>query len=187
MSPGEQAAQVAVAVGVTVLGAVAAAGLGCAVAVVSAAFPRVADRVDRQSRTSGTGSALLVGTLSTLGVLAVLAGAARAGEGAGAIAAIVLGAPLFLAWVAGLLAVVPLVGERVLGARGPSASPIRRAVTGSLAFALAGVPGLALHPLFLLLALLLVAWPVGVAILALVARASRPAARTPDTPAAVTP
>src|SRR5262249_33454709 len=154
--PGEQAVHVALAVGIVVLGAFAAAGLGCAVAVVGAAFPRVADRVDRQARTSGTGTALLVGTLATLGVLAVLAGASRAGQAAAVIAATVLGVALFLAWVAGLVAVVPLVGERVLGARGPSASPLRRAVTGSIVFALASLPAFALHPLFVLLALLLV-------------------------------
>jgi hypothetical protein len=183
MSPADQAVHVALAIAGIVLGALVAAGLGCAVAVVAAAFPRVVDRVDRQARVGGTAIALVVGTLATLGALAVIAGAGKAAPGAGAIAAIVLGIPLFLAWVAGLLAVVPLVGERILGLAGPSASPLRRAVTGSVAFALAGLPGLAFHPLFVLVALLLVAWPVGVAAFAALSR--RPAvAAAPPPPAA---
>lgn len=159
-------------------------GTGCAYAVLGAVFPSLTQAVDRQARSGSSTAQGLLGSLAVAGVLLALAGVAQTGSPtAGAVAAIVLGGPALLLAIAGSLATVPLLGERLLGARGPDASPLRRAIVGSVALGLAFVPGLAfrLYPLALLLGVPLFGWPLGVAVAAFLARGRGAAATTSPT------
>jgi hypothetical protein len=172
-------------------GVIAVVGVGCAAAVLGAAFPAVARANDRAARERGTTGPLLVGALVVLGTLVALSGASKAGEGATWAAALLLALPASLLWLAGLTAVLPLIGERCLGAGGAVASPLRRAVVASLAIGVAAVPTAATKfvPLWALLGLVVFGWPTGVGLLAAIARwkSRSPRAEPPPPPAPPTP
>lgn len=163
-------------VGWVVLVVAAVAGLGCLAAVLGVLFPRVASACDATSRATSPTAPLLVGSLVVLGTAAVLAGLSRLGPVAAGLALLVVGLPTILALVAGGTATLPLLGERVLGAKGPDASPLRRGVTGALTLGFATLPALVLRApvLALLVATAVVGWPVGVGLsAALAARKAR--------------
>ncbi|MFO0932511.1 MAG: hypothetical protein U1E39_07360 [Planctomycetota bacterium] len=159
------------------------AGFGCVAAILAALFPRVAAATDRQARASAPTTALLVGSLLALGLVALLAGLSHAGGHGAAVAFLLLGVPAMLLLLAGSLATVPLLGERLLGARGPSAAPLTRSVVGSLALGAALLPGLVfqLHAVAFLVAMAVFGWPLGVGLSALLAwrRARRAPAAAP--------
>jgi hypothetical protein len=161
---------------------IAVVGTGCAAAVLGAAFPGVARANDRTARAGGATVPTLVGALVVLGTLAALSGASKAGEAATWVALLLLALPTSLLWLAGWTACAPLLGERMLGARGVSASPLLRAVTASLSIALAAVPALLARfvPATVLLALVAFGRPTGVGLLAAIASVrARPAAPAP--------
>lgn len=167
-------AAVAAIVGVAVLVALGIAGIGCSTAILASLFPRMTAALDRQARSGSAASALVVGSLVLVGVFAAAAGAAHSGSPAlGLVVAVVLALPACLLWLAGAMATLPLLGERLLGSRGPTASPLSRAVAGSLALAVALIPGVVfrLVPLGFLMALVVLGWPLGVGLAALLSRA----------------
>jgi hypothetical protein len=159
------------------------AGFGCVTAILGALFPRVAGATDRQARAAAPTSALLVGSLLALGLVALLAGLAHAGGPAAGVAFLLLGVPALLLLLAGSLATVPLLGERLLGARGPAASPLWRSIVGSLALGAALLPGVVFqfHAVGFLVAMAVFGWPLGVGLSALLAwrRARRAPPPTP--------
>jgi hypothetical protein len=155
----------------------AVVGLASLVCLLGAAAPTLRAAADHHARTRSPGLSVLVGALTVVGVFLVLAWAAKAGPTPGAVAAIAIGLPAALALATGALAVVPLVGERALGARGISASPLSRALAGSLVLLGALVAGLALGPFVLVVLAIVVGWPLGVGLGAAFAR------RTPPTDA----
>ncbi|HVG94732.1 MAG TPA: hypothetical protein VND21_09810 [Planctomycetota bacterium] len=164
-------AGVAAGFGVALLAMLGVAGLGAAVAVLGAVVPRLQATMDLRAREGG---GLLSGSLVAVGALAAAAAVAQAGAvGRGAAALVVLAAAALA--LAGALATLPLLGERLLGARGAEASPLRRSVTGALALGLAFLPALALHlwPLAFLLGLVVVGWPLGVCLSGVMRRAGR--------------
>ena len=179
----DAAAQVAMIAGVVVLSVLAVAGVGCAIAVLAAAFPSLASAMDRHARAAGTWSPLWIGSVVAFGAVIALAGAGKAGDVAAFVAVVLLGLPALLLWAAGMMAVLPLLGERLLGTGGATAGPLKRAVVGSLALALAVLPGTLarVHVVNLVLALVLFGWPLGVGLGALFARLRRapPAAGPP--------
>lgn len=153
--------------------AIGVVGLGCAYAVLGAVFPGLTQAADRQARSGSSAAQGLFGSLAVAGVLVAMAGVAKLGSPtADAVAALALGGPALLLAMAGSLGTLPLLGERLLGTRGPAASPLRRAIVGSVALGLAFVPGLAFrfYPLALLLGVPLFGWPLGVAVAAWLAR-----------------
>jgi hypothetical protein len=161
--------------------ACAVAGIGCMLAVLAVVFPRVAAAVDRQARAGTPTVPLLLGSLVVVGVLAVLSGASHfGGKTGGGLAFLLLGLPALLLLLAGSTATVPLLGERLLGARGPSRSPLIRAILGAVTLGAAILPTLAgLHFLTVLLGCAVFGWPVGVALASLLGR--RGAKSTPGT------
>jgi hypothetical protein len=163
-APAEQAARAGLLLAVAGLALLGAAGVGCFAAVLGVAFPRLASSLDRRARAVSFGGAQLVGALFTVGGLAVLWASGQGGHGVRVLVGLLVGVPLLLAWTAGLVAVLPLVGEGLLGARGATSSPVLRATIGSVVLALAAAPGLALKPWLVLWALVAVGWPVGVAL-----------------------
>jgi hypothetical protein len=168
-------AGVAAVAGMVLLFLLAFAGLGCAVSLLSVVFPSLSNAVDRHARTSSPAWSTLVGVLVALGVGLAAAGAHRTGWHAlGGAVGIALVLPALLLAIAGLLATIPLLGERVLGRRGEDASPLLRAVTGSVVLALAAGAGAAFHPLGILVAAAMLGWPLGVGVGALVRRIRRP-------------
>jgi hypothetical protein len=153
---------------------VAVLGLASLVSLLGAAAPAVRAAADRHARTRSPGLSVLAGALVAVGVFLVVAWAAKAGGTPAAVAAIVLGLPGVLALATGALAVVPLVGERALGARGLSASPFTRALTGSVVLLASLVAGFALGPFALLVVAVVVGWPLGVGLGAAFSRRTRP-------------
>lgn len=146
-------------------GLLAAAGVGCAVALVGAVVPRLRDGVDAAARGASAGRLWLVGCLALGGVLLALAALAKTGVPAvSTIAAIALGLPTAVLLLVGALGAIPLLGERLLGAGGATASPLRRSVTASVAIALGLLPAFVppLVPLGILVGLVALAWPLGV-------------------------
>ena len=161
------------------------AGIGCVAAILGALFPRIAAATDRQARAAAPTAAVLVGSLLCLGLVAVLAGLSNAGGGTAAgLAFLLLGVPAVLLLLAGSMATIPLLGERLLGARGPDASPLRRSVIGCLALGAALLPGVVfqLHALGFLVAMAVLGWPVGIGVSAVLA--ARRARKAPPPPAA---
>ena len=141
----------------------------------------LASATDRQARLGSSAAQGLLGSLAVAGVLARHRGRRPAGVADGrGIVGIALGGPALLLAIAGSLGTVPLLGERLLGAAGARASPLRRAIVGSVALGLAFVPGLAFrfYPLALLLVVPLIGWPLGVAVAAWLARGSAGAGAT---------
>ena len=186
----DAAAHIALVAGVVVLAALAVAGIGCAIAVLGAAFPSLHSAMDRHARAAGTWSPLWIGSAVAFGGTIALAGAAKAGDGTALAAALLIGLPALLLWTAGMIAVLPLLGERLLGGGGVSASPLFRCVVGSVALALAVLPGVLsrVHVLNVVLALVLFGWPLGVGLGALFARLRRaPTPRAPVPPAGTPP
>ncbi len=182
LSPIDAAHGVLAGLGIAAAGLVALVGVGCFAAVLGALLPRVAAAADRAARAGSATGPLLVGSLVVLGTLAVVAGAAQAGAAAAGVAFVVLGLPATALFLAGLSATLPLLGERLLGAGGAAASPLRRAVVGAGALGLAFLPTvlLQLHPLTFLLLMAALGWPVGVGLFAALAR--RRAAGTTSSP-----
>ncbi len=177
--PAMSGSNVAMIVLVVLGAALGVVGTGCAYAVLAAVFPSLAQATDRQARLGSSAAQGLLGCLAVAGVLVAIAGVAQLGSPtADAIVGIALGGPTLLLAIAGSLGTVPLLGERLLGipapgaGRGAEASPLRRAIVGSVALGLAFVPGLAFrfYPLALLLVVPLVGWPLGVAVAAWLAR-----------------
>ena len=179
----EELTQVAMIAGVVVLSILAVAGVGCAIAVLAAAFPSLAAAMDRHARAAGTWSPLWIGSVVAFGAVIALAGAGKAGDVAAFVAVVLLGLPALLLWAAGMMAVLPLLGERLLGTGGTAAGPLKRSVVGSIALALAVLPGTLarIHVVNLVLALVLFGWPLGVGLGAVFARLRRapPAAGPP--------
>jgi hypothetical protein len=178
----------AVTLGAFFGGVIAVAGVGCAAAVLGAAFPAVSRANDRTARESGATAPMLVGALVVLGTLAALSGAAKAGPAATWIAAVLLALPTSLLWLAGWTACAPLLGER-LGASGVAASPLKRSVVASLAIAVAAAPLLLVKfvPAVVLLGLVVFGWPTGVGLLATIARFRRRTPAVPPPPAPPAP
>lgn len=148
-------------------GLVAAAGVGCAVALVGAVVPRLKDGVDASARAAPAGRLWLVGCLALGGVLLALGALAKVGVAAvSVVAAIALGVPTLVLLLVGALGAIPLLGERLLGDAGPTASPLRRSVTASVAIGLGLLPAFVpmLVPLGFLVGLVALAWPLGVGI-----------------------
>ena len=142
-------------------------GVGCAIAVLGAVLPRVATTMERQAKESG-GGAFLYGSLTLLGIFAALALAARVHAHVAAGLAILLGVPAFLLLLAGSLGTFPMLGERLLGAKGATASPLLRSIVAALALGLGLAPGLArgVEAWVFLLGLVVTGWPLGVGIAA---------------------
>ena len=173
----DAAPHMAAVAGAVVLAILASAGVGCAIAVVSAAFPTLAASMDRHTRAAGTWSPVWIGSVVAFGSAIAVAGAAKAGGGGALLGLLVIGVPTLLLWTAGMMAVLPLLGERLLGRSGTEAGPLKRAVVGSVALSLAFLPGAVsqIHVVNVVLAFLVFGWPLGVGLLALFARLRRPA------------
>jgi hypothetical protein len=148
-------------------GLLAAAGVGCAVALVGAVVPRLRDGVEASARGASAGRLWLVGCLALGGVLLALGALAKIGVATvSAVAAIALGVPTLALLLVGALGAIPLLGERLLGDAGAAASPLRRSVTASVALGLGLLPAFVpiLVPLGFLVGLVALAWPLGVGI-----------------------
>jgi hypothetical protein len=156
------------------VGGVAIAGLASLVCLLGAVAPSVHGASDRQARRQSPGWATVVGALVGFGVLACVSWAAGAGKTPGAVAALALGVPALLLALSGATAVVPLLGERVLGERGPTAAPLRRAFAGAAVVILALAASLAVPPLFVALAIAVVGWSLGTGLGAALAGLRRP-------------
>lgn len=157
-------AAIAAIAGMVLAAVVVAAGVGAAVALFGAMVPRWRDAVDAATRAASAGWILVTGSAGLGGVLFALTAAGRVDAAwVQTTVMIVLGIPTILLALAGSLGAIPLLGERLLGAGGISASPLRRSVTATLAIFGALLPGLALDagPLSLLVALVGLAWPLG--------------------------
>ncbi len=102
------------------------AGIGCVAAILGALFPRIAAATDRQARAAAPTTAVLVGSLLCPWASSPSSPASsHAGGGTAAgLAFLLLGVPAVLLLLAGSIATFPLLGERLLGARGPAASPL---------------------------------------------------------------
>lgn len=159
----------------------AVAGVGAAVAILGALFPRMAAAADRQARAGAPTTPLLVGSLVGLGAVLLQAAAAALGPTASGIVFLGVGVPALVLLLVGTTATVPLLGERLLGARGPERAPLTRAVVGALALGAALLPGgvFQLHPLAFLVGLAVLGWPVGVGLATFLAW--RRARRAPPT------
>ena len=187
LSPVESATNVLVGAGAVLAGILALVGLGCFVAVLGAVAPRVAAAAEREARAGSPTGPLLVGSLVVLGALALVAAAAKAGGTAAAVAFVVLGLPVTALLLAGVTATIPLLGERLLGAGGAAASPLRRSIVGALALGFAPVPTvvLQLHPLTFVVLMAALGWPVGVGLATVLARRRAPSA--PEATASTSP
>lgn len=163
------------------------AGVGCAAAVLGAAFPAIARANDRTARAAGSGTPMVVGALVVVGTLAALSALSKTDATATAIALVLLALPTALLWLAGLTACAPLLGER-LGAGATASSPLRRSVVASLAVGFAVAPALVTKflPATVLLGLVVFGWPTGVGLLTASARLRRreppPPPPAPPTP-----
>lgn len=160
-------AAVAAVVAMVAGGFLAAAGLGCAIALVGAVVPRLRDAIESAGRDASAGRTWLVGCLALGGALLAITAAAKTGvEAIGVAAAVAIGLPTIALVFLGALGAIPLLGERLLGAGGATASPLRRCVTATVALALAIVP--AFVPAFVALAFVVglvgLGWPLGVGI-----------------------
>jgi hypothetical protein len=148
-------------------GLLAAAGVGCAVALVGAVVPRLRDGVEASARAASPGRLWLVGCLGLGGVLLALAALAKTGVPAvSVVAAILLAVPALVLLLVGALGAIPLLGERLLGTAGAAASPLRRCVTASVTVAVGLLPACVptLAPLGFLVGLVALGWPLGVGI-----------------------
>ena len=160
-------AAIAALVGMVLASLLACVGVGCAVALVGVVAPRLRDFVDSAARSASAGRMLLIGSLVLGGVLLALAAISKLDSSVVmTIAGIVLALPTFLLFVLGVLGALPLLGERLLGAGGATASPLRRSVTATLSIGLAIVPSFAFGAtiLGLLVGLVALAWPLGAGI-----------------------
>jgi hypothetical protein len=135
-------------------------GLAALVSLLGVVAPSLQRAADRQARAASPGWATVAGALVAFGVLAVLGWAAKSGETPGAVAALVLGLPAALLTAAGALGTLPLLGERVLGARGASASPLLRHLVGAFVVLFAVGAGAAAQMHVVVLAIVL-GWPLG--------------------------
>jgi hypothetical protein len=175
-------AAIAAAFGIAALCFLALVGFGCAVALLGAVFPALQAAADRRARALGAGWPFVVGSLAALGVLLALGAAAGTRSQAvigGVFLLVVL--PAGLLALLGCLAGLPLLGERMLGAKGPSASPLRRSIVASVALGLGVLPGAVFPPLAgvsALAVLIAVGWPLGLG-LATVLRRADPAKAAP--------
>ncbi len=189
-------AGVAAAFGQAILGILAVAGIGCALCVLRAVFASVATAMDREARASSPAVACLVGTLVGFAVVAAAAGAGQVGGPLAVAVGVLLVVPAALLAVAGAVATVPLLAERVLGPKGADASVLKRSVIGALVFGLAILGCSLLRPLGILMAVVTIGWPLGVGIGAVLRRmrtrqggalpavsaSAEPSATAPDTP-----
>lgn len=149
-----------------VVGLIACAGVGAALAVLRVVLPGVAGAADRSVAATSTRRLLLMGALPVLG--AALLGRAVEALGAPALGvayALLVVLPLGLALVAGAMGAVPWLGERLLE-RGTPRSPLARAAGGAVALGLAATTAW-LPPLFALVALLVLGWLLGIGLGAL--------------------
>ena len=163
-------AAIAAIAGMIFAGLLASAGVGCAIALVGVVAPRLRDFVDAAARPASAGRVFLVGSLVLGGVLFAVMGASRVDSSVvHTVTVILLGVPTFLLFAVGALGAIPLLGERLLGARGADASPLRRSITATLAIGVAIVPAYAFGAtiLGLLVGLVGLAWPLGAGIEAL--------------------
>jgi hypothetical protein len=158
----------------------ALAGVGCALCVLRTVFSAVAGATDRHARAASPAASSLAGALVALGVIAALAGAHRSGSPAATLLVVlVLAIPAALLSIAGALATVPLLAERVLGPGGADASLLKRAVVGSIVTGLALVATAPFHVLWVLMVLVASGWPLGVGLGTVLSRLRRPAATPP--------
>jgi hypothetical protein len=176
-------AAVAAGFGLAALGGLALVGLGCAVALLGAVFPAAQAAVERRVRALGAGWPFVVGSLVALGVVLAL-GAAAGTRSQGLVAAVLLLVvlPALLLTILGLLAGLPLLGERMLGARGRDASPLWRCVVASVALGLGVLPGVVFPPLAPVSALAVLTacgWPLGLGLATLLRRGETPAPQAP--------
>jgi hypothetical protein len=179
-------AAIAAAFGVAALCLLALVGFGCAVALLGAVFPAVQAAADRRARTLGAGWPFVVGSLLAVGVLLALGAAAGTrSEGLVGLVLLLVVLPAFLLALLGSLAGLPLLGERMLGARGAEASPLRRSIVASVALGLGVLPGVVFPPLAPVSALAVLTacgWPLGLG-LATVLRRAEPAPGAAPPPA----
>jgi hypothetical protein len=171
--------------GIGALVLLALVGFGCAVALLGAVFPAVQAAADRRARALGAGWPFVVGSLVAVGVLLAL-GAAAGTRSQGLVGAVLLLVvlPAFLLTLLGLLAGLPLLGERMLGAKGPDASPLKRSIVASVALGLGVLPGVIFPPLAGVSALAILTacgWPLGLGLATVLRRAdpAPPAAPPP--------
>lgn len=160
-------AAVAAGFGIAILGFLGFVGLGCAVGVLASVFPGIAAASDRHARMPGGGWPFVVGTLVLLGAILLVGGAAAAGgHVVGAVLALLIGVPLFLLLLLGWVGALPLLGERLLGSRGPDRSLILKAVTATVALGIGSLPGVLAHhvfaPISVFVAFAAFGWPLGV-------------------------
>jgi hypothetical protein len=132
-------------------------GTGCAAALVRLILPGLAGRADRSLASLGGARLVVTGVLPLVGALVLSAVASNVGTPS---LSLVLWVPLLLLAVAGAVAALPHVGERLLRA-GPEASLLARATVGGLVVGLAMATWL-LPPLGLLVTLLVAGWLVGI-------------------------
>jgi hypothetical protein len=150
----------------------AVAGLASLVALVGTVVPAVRGAADRHARLASPGWTTLAGALVAVGVLGLVAWASKVGGAAAPVAAIALGLPSALLFTAGLLGTLPLLGERLLGARGAGASPLLRHVVGAAVVLFALAAGAALQvPVFV--GAIAVGWPLGTGLGATLVRLRR--------------
>ena len=181
-------AGVAAAFGIAILGILAVAGIGCALCVLRAVFGSVATAMDRQARASSPAVSCLVGTLVGFAAAAAAAGAGHVGGPLAGVVAILLVVPAALLVVAGAVATVPLLAERILGPKGAEASALKRSVIGALVLGLALLGCSLLKPLGILMAVVTIGWPLGVGIAAVFhALRSRAGGALPASPASAAP
>ena len=158
-------------------------GMGCAVRGARRRVPVAAPAVDRQARLGSSAAQGLLGSLAVAGVLLAIAGVARLGspmvDGIVGPRAGRAGAAARDRGVARHGAAAR--GEAAGGAGGRAAPLAAVRIVGSVALALAFVPGLAFrfYPLALLLGVPLLGWPLGVAVAAWLARGRRRRRRRP--------
>ena len=167
-------AAVAGAIGIGVAVLLAVAGIGCALATIGVILPSLRAAMDRHARASSPAWATVVGVLVGLGVAAAAGGAHHVGSHVVAgIVVLLLVVPAALLGLAGSLATVPLLGERLMGSKGLDASPLKRSVVGSVVLGLAILASSVVHPLGVLMVAGTLGWPLGIGVGALVGRVRR--------------
>ncbi len=158
---GDAAKQLAQVALVILLGVMVALGMGGATALIRVILPGVAKATDASVRRLSTSRLLLFGVVPLVGSWLIAWGVGATGNAVlGGVYALLVGIPVFLAVVAGMLAALPHIGAHLLK-DGNEAGMLKRCLVGGLVLGLSQITWI-LPPLGLLVGVLLLSWFTGI-------------------------
>ncbi len=158
---GDATTQLAQVVLVILLGALVAVGFGGAMALLRVVIPGVAKAGDASVARLSTSRLLLLGVAPFVGSWLIGWGVAAAGnEVLGGIYAVLVGIPIFLAAVAGMMTALPHIGARLLK-DGDDVGMLKRCLVGGLVLGLSLITWV-LVPLGLFVSVVLTSWFIGI-------------------------